>query len=360
MFSISKKIIFLFISLSLISLSCEREWISNEFIRADAGSNITDYGIVSEEPAKEEPMVIKKTDLSNSKIFTISDRLILPAGNKEFEIGTYEGGQEELPAGPMSFTVGSDGKIHILDNLNGAIKIFNIDKSISNIISLGDKAKSIIDITIPNNNQISAVDINSNLIYIIPKTSKAITDFSKMLRLPDIKDFSGIYNTTKGNIFIRYGDQQSFKISDSGLHIPFMSIISRSETLFLRTKKISGSLSMLFMSSSEQSANYKGNTEKQIEISIGMPLLSISLIDTDKYGRPYLLVEADNGGNETVNVKRFIIRAGTKDEDWSKPFEIPLDVLTLPFKDIVIGEDGTVYVMLVYKDRVEVVKWKEE
>ncbi len=354
-----RKLILLLMAIIFL-LSCQREWISAEFTKTDAGSTLPDYGITQEEPAGEEPAIIKKTDMSNSKIFVSGDNIIFPTGNKEGEIGIREGGEDELPSGPMSFTVDKNGNLHILDNINSSIKSFRPDRTLSNIISLGERAKSFIDITTSADNQLAVADMSNNLLYILSANSKSLSDLLKTIRLPMVSDFGGIYNSVKGNIYLRYGDQQSYRLNDSGLHIPFMSLISRGENLFLRTKRISSGISMLFMSSRDQNPEYKGNTESQIEIAIGLPILSISVIDTDSLGRAYLLVEADSGSKETVSVKRFVIRAGTKDEDWSKPLEIPLDVYTIPFKDIIIGEDGTVYAMLVYKDRVEVTKWRVE
>ncbi|MCX7958387.1 MAG: hypothetical protein N3B13_05005 [Deltaproteobacteria bacterium] len=347
--------------LLLCLIYCQREWIGAEFTRTDTGSTMPDYTNISEEPAKEEPSIIKKTDLGNSKVYIASDKLILPRGTGENEIGIDDGGEDELPSGPMSFAVDKNGDIHILDNQNSVIKIFNQNKVLQNIISIGSDAKSLIDITISRDDHIALADISSNIIYIVKKTSKSVSEYTRLLKIPDtITDFGGLFSSVNGNIFLRYQDQRSLRINETGIHIPIMSLISRGEDFFLRTKRVSEKLSMLFLSRREQSTDYRGNTEKQIEIAIGMPILSVSLIDTDTQGRSYLLIEADGGGSETVNVRRFVLRAGTRDEDWSKPLEIPLDTYTLPFKDIVIGEDGTVYAMLVYKDRVEVAKWKAE
>ncbi len=62
--------------------------------------------------------------MSNSKIFVSGDNIIFPTGNKEGEIGIREGGEDELPSGPMSFTVDKNGNLHILDNINSSIKKF--------------------------------------------------------------------------------------------------------------------------------------------------------------------------------------------------------------------------------------------
>lgn len=355
------KMLYLIAILSIITtISCEREWISGEFIKQDTGSKTSDAGIYSEEPAKEEPTIIKKADLNNSRIYSLSNRLIIPTGKNEGEIGLYEGGEDELPFGPLSFAVDKEENIYILDSINGAVKGFGKDGAIKNIISLLDKARSIVDIVISKDNNIALADINSNQIYLLTQGSKSISEYIKRINIPSVNEFSGLFSSLKGNIYIRHSDQQSIRIGENGIHIPFMSIVSRTEDFFMRTRRISESLSVLFISSQDGNINYKGNTEKQLEIMLNMPILSVSLIDTDSSGRSYLLVEADNGGREVVNVKRFVIRAGPRDEDWSKPFEIPLDVYAMPFKDIVIGEDGTVYAMLVYRDRVEVTRWKAE
>ncbi len=348
------KMIFLLL-LILVLFSCERDWISGEFIKPDASQDTS----AQEEPAKEEPVTIKNTDPKNNISFNLSDKLIFTVGTKDDEIGVLEGGEDELPTGPMSFAVNESGEIYILDSINGKIKGFDKNKMIKGLISLGEKAKSVLDIAITKDNQLLLADLHEDAVLLLSSQISDITTPDKKYRF-NISDFSGIFTTNRGNILLRYGNQQTLKLNDTGIHIPFMSLLSRNETMFLRTKRISESLSMLFMSSKEQSSEYKGNTEKQIEIMIDKPILSISYLDTDKNDRVYLLVEADDGADQTIKVKRYVIRTGTHPEDWSKPIEIPLDIYAHPFKDIVIGNDGTIYAMLVYKDRIEVAKWKTE
>jgi len=346
--------------ISFLFLSCEREWISNEFIKPDASNNIPDSSTYNEEPAKEDPVVIKSVDVKNSTSFSLKDRLVFDIGNSDTKIGLLEGGEDELPSGPMSFSVSEDGEVYILDTINAAIKGFDSSRGLKGFISISERARDIVDIVITPNKEIAVSDMSQQMVFLLKNTAKSLSEHFKSYKISGIEDFSGLTSTLKGNIFVRYGDQQMLKLNESGLNIPFMSLISRNEDMFFRLKKVSGSLSMLFMSSMDQNSTFKGNTEKQIELALGMPVLSMSFLDTDAKGRQYLLVEVDDGSSEVVKVKRYVIRTGAKAEDWSKPIEIPLDVYAFPFKDIVIGSDGSVYAMLVYKDRVEVARWKTE
>lgn len=341
----------------LVFISCERDWISNQFVSPDGSiSRETERG---KETIKEEPLTIKNTEPQKNVRFNPLEHLVFAIGDNDDEIGIYEGGEDEIPTGPMSFTVDDLGNILILDNINGWIKGFDQRKSLTKKISLGEKAKGILDISINKDGQIVIADMAESSVYLL---SSNVTDIFQPLKKYhfNVPDFAGIFTTNRGHIHLRYGNQQSLKLNESGINVPIMSLISRNENMFLRTKKISGNLAMLFMSSREQNPEYKGNTEKQIEIIIDRPILSISYIDTDKNDRVYLLVEADDGSNETIKVKRYVIRTGAKAGDWSRPVEIPLDIYAFPFKDIVIGNDGTIYALLVYKDRIEVAKWKAE
>ncbi|MDD5306471.1 MAG: hypothetical protein PHU25_04040 [Deltaproteobacteria bacterium] len=308
------------------------------------------------EPASLEPETVTVPNTGLSEYAPISD-LKLAVGGSDGQIAVSPGAEDELPQGPASFDVDSSGNVYILDSVSSTIKSFQAGGTPIGKINLVKDRAPFLDFSLAPSGEMAVYQAATDLVFVLPKGANQISQATPVRSLSSVQDFSGVFYNNDSQLFARDSGQMTYKVSSSGVAAPYLALLSMRNQMFFRTN-LAPTSGVLYASKQLQASGYQGNAEKKYEITMDRPILSVTYIDSDSQGRPYLRVETDDSATvEQVKVKRYVMRVGSKPEDWTKPIEIPSDVYALPFRDIRIGADGSVYAMLVYQDRIEVKKW---
>ncbi|MBI5525553.1 MAG: hypothetical protein HY897_04400 [Deltaproteobacteria bacterium] len=326
---------------------------------ADAGTaGFPDAGPTTPDAGEREPEVVKQPDAGSPDAGGESSVVLeVAAGTADDQVAVEPGADDEPPRGPESFDIDADGNVHILDSPGAALKVFAPAGGLLRRIGLGPDGRSFLDFSVSPSGEVAVAHAPSHRLHVLPKSATDVAQAARQLGLPVIAGFDGVSFDSAGKLFVRMLGQWTYAL-DGDPGNPFLALLSMHSTGFFRVRRVSAALAVLFASDSYETDGISGNAKTVYEISPGIQIGSISFLDADSRGRVFVKIETVGElASGEVDVRRFVVRLGASDSDWSAPIEIPADVYALPFRDIRVGADGSVYAMLVYQDRVKVMRW---
>jgi hypothetical protein len=328
----------------------------------DAGTGGTpDASQPAPDAGEREPEVVRQPDAGTADSGSESAVVLeVTAGDGEDQVAVVHAEGEELPRGPESFDIDADGNVHLLDAHHAALKVFTPAGALFRKIDLGADGRSFVDCAVSPAGEVALVHAPSHRLHVLPKSANEIGQATRRLGLPAVSGFDGVSFDAKGKLFVRTLGQWTYAL-DSDPGTPFLALLSMHSTGFFRVRRLSAATAVLFSSDSYESDGISGNAKRVFEISPGVQIGSIAFLDADTRGRAFVKIETvGETPSGEIDVRRFVVRVGAAASDWSAPMEIPTDVYALPFRDIRIGADGSIYAMLVYRDRVKVMRWTAE
>jgi hypothetical protein len=327
----------------------------------DAGHGVDAAAPAEDGGAVRDPEVVRWPDGGIGVIPALPTGVIeIPAGDGEGRVAVTAGGGEELPRGPESFDVDAEGNVWLLDAAGGAVKVFGPQGAYVRAVDLGGDGPSFIDLSVSRSGELALAQAAASRVHVLPKAATALAQASRQVGLLAAAPFDGVSFDATGALYARTAGQWTYAV-DGDQGNPYLALLSMHAPLFVRVRRLGPSLGILYASAAYDAGGYTGNAQKVFEIAPKVSIGSISFIDADAKGRAYLHLESVGETAEgAIDVRRYVMRVGAAPADWAEPFEIPTDTHALPFRDLRVGADGTVYAMLVYADKVKVMRWTAE
>ena len=308
-----------------------------------------------------EPDVVRGPD-AGAVLTPIEPKPVIEiaAGTGDDQVAVIPSAGEDLPRGPESFDIDPDGNVYILDSQGGAVKVFGTQGALARRIDLAGQGSAFVDCAVSKTGELALAHAPENLVHVLPKGAAGLGQAARQIALPAVAGFDGVSYNGEGTLFARTAGEMTYAIDGSQSN-PFLALLSMKAAMFVRVRRVSPALGVVYASAVYDADGWQGNAQKVFEIAPKMSIGSISFIDADAKGRAYLHIEAvDESPAGSIDVKRYVMRVGAAPADWTAPFEIPTDTYSLPFRDLRVGADGTVYAMLVYQDKVKVIRWNAE
>ena len=320
----------------------------------DGGSAGADVGV-------REPEVVRWPD-AGTAVVPIQPKAAfdIAAGSGDDQVAVTAASDEELPRGPESFDVDPDGNVYVLDAQGGAVKVFGAQGGLVRRVDLAGQGSAFIDCAVSKTGELALAHAPGNAVHVLPKGAAGLAQAARQIALPAVAGFDGVSYDGAGTLFARTAGEMTYAV-DGGDGSPFLALLSMKAKMFVRVRRVSPALGVVYASAIYDAEGWQGNAQKVFEIAPKMAIGSISFIDADAKGRAYLHLEAvSESPASAIYVRRYVMRVGAAPADWAAPFEIPTDTYAQPFRDLRVAADGTVYAMLVYQDKVKVIRWNAE
>lgn len=293
----------------------------------------------------------------------------LPTGNAEDALGVHRGVDEERARGPSAIIATGDNQVLIIDGeKERAVLVANkrilrksrlpVARTVSDAVHVGD-------------GRVVLFDGREQHLWMVDATGSAAR-----MNASRLKRFKGLRRITAGRVVVEEEDG-AYELDSKTIPLrnvthlrPLTHVappppppppvkLTRMATKRVATR--SGTAEVVLRRGEASLTTYAGataNVTRSAKIDAPGPgrLASVTQIGTDKKKRTFLRIEMVSMSNGALSVKRYI-RVLDFDLKPLATFEIPVDDVIIADKDIDVDEDGNVFVMLPYADKVKVVRY---
>lgn len=262
---------------------------------------------------------------------------------------------EANPEGPMSFAIGKDEEIYILDQLNSRIQVFKNNKKTKTIFLPKDNSVAFRDIEItPDNKLILAGEffkegrIDKNHIYILDSEGKVINLIKTEpcaieLQIVYEGKFSGIWNCAQriASIDGKAVDMIRIpgKLSWDSKRVFYANIIGDMTAIIYRSEE-----------------NSLSRWEPEVTVYFNMAIANLLGLWEDKKGNSYLgAFLLDEGKDKTKYSNEIIVFS----KDLKELGRVKLPAQKVPheiWRSIKVSSEGEIYQLLIEKRRVRVLR----
>ncbi|HRI68511.1 MAG TPA: hypothetical protein PK156_29985 [Polyangium sp.] len=266
-----------------------------------------------------------------------------PWGGSSIEQLGHSRPSEANPEAPMSVTMDSQGRMFVLDQVNGRILRVGANGKPEGVIPLKQQ-EAAQDLAIAQDGSVAVLDrFSSKSIVMYDQQGKALGEIPLQgegleetgLATGVFVDGNDVYVEKEHGPLVRVGTTDGKPATDRG-EIPGRP--SRDGTIFVNAGVIDVALGRMYVSAIDRATMQHRFTR---ELRQGAEIRGILMLDTDKQGTIYLATYLDQGGSEVVVLTCLEPLKGF-------PMgSVPLPVNTLPeetFRDFaVLDEGGVIY-----------------
>jgi len=282
-------------------------------------------------------------------------------GPQENGIGIFPGREDEAPRGPSSFTVDEAGEIHILDSEKG--RLVTITPGVRELKARPlEGARNFTVLTRVSRGELAAFDSRRNELVSFDVQGKIHERLKDLPRVP----FTSIRRMADGQLAL-----------DSPRRTHVLSLPDRTATppgasprMRLLRRPVQPQAAGLVPMKSNLAARALRTGKKGLlrvqdtgtpgaprrELSVEPPvegrLGAVTVLHQDSAGRLFVRIEVITR-TSPLEIRRFI-RAYDSKMNPIDTFEYPVEGLIIGDQDVQVDDQGNVYVMLTYPDRVEV------
>ena len=298
---------------------------------------------------------LKKEDKKILKVKSL-DVLKAKIGSGANEIGAIAP-PEAMPEGPMSFTLGKDGEIYVLDQVNYRIQVFKNKKKIKTIPVPTETAFSDIEL-LPDDKIVLLDNLIKKAVYILNSEGKVISVIPVEGRLiyyaPEVTEiycieegkFSGIW-ANMNERSVKIGSLDGTSITER-ISIPGKLSINGKRVI---RAEIIGEATVVIHRSKEESLS---QWEPEITINFSMHVYYIMGPWTDRNGNIYTLAYLEDKG-------KFFNKVVIFNPEGKEIERVNLFVQKAPheiFHPVKVSPDGQIYQMAVVDKTVSVRRYE--
>lgn len=280
-----------------------------------------------------------------------------PVGDEAQAFGIHPGAQEDRARGPNAFTVMPDGRIVISDNEHLRLVTLSAEGRWLSTVDLPD-ARFISALEALDGNRLVAYHAQEDALLLLDARGQIETRARAGQSLQPFGGLSGIDGQglayRGGNAFVRLdaGLIRRGGLEQANLARSHSRTLPDGRAVATRRTKTGPFELVVRTGDGPQSSIQRVAMTAPIAGDLG----SATFLGSDKQGRLFVRLEVLNGSHP-IQVRRFVAvyDAALTPLD---AFEYPLEGVILPEDDIQVDERGTVYVLLPYRDRVELLSFK--
>ncbi len=293
----------------------------------------------------------------------------IPTGNADDALGVHAGRDEERARGPSAIIAMPKGEVLIVDGEKDRAVVLSNKRIVRR--SKLPIARTVSDAAHVGDGRVVLYDAKDAQLWMVDDRGGV-----ERLLANRLKRFKGLRRIASGRVVVEEQDG-SYEIDKRTLprrarslvrpltHVapppPPPQRLKLTRMAHRRTATRSGSTEVVMKRGAASLRNFVGarsQPQKEIEISPPAPgkLASVTHLSTDKKKRTFVRIEVVSMKDGALAVRRFV-RVFDADLKPLRTFELPVDDVLIPDKDIDIDEDGNVFVMLPYIDRVKVLKY---
>jgi hypothetical protein len=293
--------------------------------------------------------------------FQERDYARVPTGGQEDGIGIFAGREDEAPRGPSSFTVDEAGEVTILDNEKRRLVALGSDQRVLKTAPI-EGARHFTQLTRVGKGELAAFDSRRDELVSFSAQGKVHERLKDLPRVP----FTRIQRLSDGQVAIESpGRTHVLSLPERtgarvGKPAP-MQLMRRTaqpgaaSLAPVTGTRVAGALrtgKRGLLRVQETGIARAAPRELSVEPPVPGRLGSVTVLREDSAGRLFVRIEVLTSTSPLV-VRRFI-RAYDKAMNVLDTFEYPVEGLIIGDKDVDVDDQGHVYVLLTYPDRVEV------
>jgi hypothetical protein len=259
--------------------------------------------------------------------------------------------QESAPEGPMSLTVDGRGNLYVLDEVNRRVQRWSADGKPLAPISIG--SDTVQDLALGKNGAVALLDrLGEKNLQLYGSDGKPLGDVPLQGKhLPEAGGTTGLFTDKDGNFWVEREHAQLVRVATADGHSdPERPTApgrpSRDGRLYLSASiadRASGAALVRGLAED-------GRVLWHQLVSLGAPLLYLSLLDSDARGNVYV---AGHTGRESAQPpyqivgEKLVIVGLSSDGAPRGMMELPASPpLAESFRELTIGDDGTIYRMV--------------
>jgi hypothetical protein len=266
---------------------------------------------------------------------------------------------ESAPEGPMSLTVDKSGNLYVLDEINQRIQRWSKSGApLPPIPVSGDTAQ---DLALGKRGSVALLDrLGERNLLLVSADGKPLGEVGLVGKhIPEGGGTTGLFTDDSGNFYVEYEHQAMVRVADSDGNsdadrptVPGRP--SRDGRIFLAAQLAdrAGGTALV------RGLDAAGNPLWQSLVSLGGPLLYLTLLDSDADGNVYLAGHTADSSPQPpyalVNEQLVIVSLS--------PSGAPRGLMALPasppvaenFRELAVGDDGTIYRMILGESGVTV------
>jgi hypothetical protein len=293
--------------------------------------------------------------------FLKRDYASAPTGRQESDIGIFPGREDEAPRGPSSFTVDEAGQVTILDNEKRQLVTLGAEQRVLKTAPI-EGARHLTQLTRVGKGELAAFDSNRGELVSLNTQGKVQERIKDVPRVP----FTSIRRLSDGQVAVdspgrthvlSLAPQTGTQAGKPG-HMESMRRVAQPGAASLApltgTRAAGAVRAGKRGSLHVQDAGAARAAPRAISVEPPVPgrLGAVTVLREDSAGRLFVRIEVLTSTSPLV-VRRFI-RAYDRAMNVLDTFEYPVEGLIIGDKDVDIDDQGHVYVLLTYPDRVEV------
>jgi len=314
------------------------------------------------------PLFASATSSTMFEQFESADIAIFSRGAGPGQIGILEGPSGEIPVGPSSISVASDGTVLLLDSVNHRVITLNPNGMIEQTLRIDVTAWGI-DAIIDSDNNLYVLDSRNNrlLEYKITNRPSATGISFAQLQIKQLQINHLVIGPDRSLLIEGWqflaksappipaamsvasvtldGPQTSSLPS-----YPNMQVTRRGmrNVRLIQTGEYSGKIII---------ADENGTVDMELPIETQTPLVSATLLDYDDAGNAYIIITA------FIPTQTNMLLFGARLDKYSPTGELvastplPMKTFTFPDHPLAVARDGTVYQLVPEENRIRIVRW---
>ena len=300
-------------------------------------------------------IIPRSTTIANAKnVAQVDETTIIrefPKGNEDQQVGISDVVPEREPFGPQAITVDENGRIYVLDSINK--RIFSFTSGEDSIQSISITGMSMPGDLVVQNQEYYILDLQENKI-------QQVNAYGKMESSVPVTNSASIRDmviTSSGELIIHSNDliSPSIDLEDDRITIPQVEKheFSSSATglIYYQSIRRTDQTGEMMISSGD------GSYSKKISIEVENYLGSASLLQIDRSGNIYVLVEEILKDVPAFIVDTTIQRYSPDGSSLTGVAKIPLDGnYALPKRFSAVSQEGVAYTLVVKQTLAQVLQ----
>jgi len=312
---------------------------------------------------KQAPLFASAISSTMFEQFESADIAIFSRGAGPGQIGILEGPSGEIPVGPSSISVASDGTVLLLDSVNHRVITLNPNGTIEQTLRIDATAWGV-----------DAIIDSDNNLYVLDSRNNRLLEY----KITDRPSATGISFAQLQINHLAIGPDRSLLIegwqfpSKSAPPIPAAMSIASVTLDGLQTSSLPaypnmqvtrrGMRNVRLIQTGEYSgkiiiADKNGTVDMELSIETQTPLVSATLLDYDDTGNAYIIITA------LIPTQTNMLLFGARLDKYSPTGELvastplPMKTFTFPDHPLAVARDGTVYQLVPEENRIRIVRW---